>query len=41
MLDVDVANQSEEPVIVLVGGELPTTNPDDASTAAIKVEGVN
>ena len=40
-IDVEVANQSEEPVIVLVGGELPTTNPDDASTAAIKVEGVN
>ncbi len=40
-IDVDVANKSEEPVVVLVGGELPTTNPDDASTAAIKVEGVN
>ena len=40
-ISVLVNNQSEEPVIVLIGGELPTTNPDDASTAAIKVEGVN
>lgn len=40
-IDVNVDNKSEEPVFVTVGGELPSTNPDNASTAAITVEGIN
>lgn len=40
-IDVNVTNNSEEPVVVTVDGEIPSGNPDNASTAAITVEGIN
>ena len=40
-IEVALTNKSEEPIFVTIGGELPPVNPDNASTAAISVEGVN
>lgn len=40
-VDVDLDNNTENVIIVTIGGEIPTQNPDNASTAAITVEGIN
>lgn len=40
-VDVNLKNESETVIIVTIGGEIPSNIPDNASTAAISVEGVN
>ena len=39
-VDVNLKNESETVIIVTIGGEIPSNIPDNASTAAISVEGI-